>query len=390
MNAGEKIHRLCERVRERCASAENARRMSYWDESEKAEAYDSWRFIPLSNTERGIPFVIELEPTCLAKINGYDLDRYYNDPECYAENYLNNMLYKFDTFQDCTPIAKRIVLCLGAAYEKSILLNSGKTNDWADSGFALKEKSDIDMLRPVDFRQSAIMERIHGFYERVCGLVDGDFEVLFPSWARGPWGIAWMLRDPEELLIDLIEDPQWVSELLGRLLDIKTDWERQKAEYFQTPAVLGNIYNDEVTSPMLSPGHYERLIWPLEARLSELHGGIKYWHSCGDTTAFQPAVDKLPNVRMVHVSPWTDYRAAAENYTKGSKALEVALYGYDRIVRDQPQEQQAKILTDIQEATAGHRVQVRAAGIDVVGPAERGIANVVQWAGLARTILLGL
>ena len=92
-----RIRKLLTRVRELSESSENVRRWSYWDEAAPPDAYDMHRYIPKRVTPNVVPFVVEFEPTCFAKISGYDPDEYYNSPDCYLLNFLSNSIYKFES-----------------------------------------------------------------------------------------------------------------------------------------------------------------------------------------------------------------------------------------------------------------------------------------------------
>jgi len=56
---------------------------------------------------------------------------------------------------------------------------------------------------------------------------------------------------------------------------------------------------------------YKELVLPYEKELCEFHGGISYWHSCGDITLLLELIREIPEIELLHVGPWTSLEAAA-------------------------------------------------------------------------------
>ena len=332
-----------------------------------------------------------MEPTCFAKVLEYDLKKYYADPDYYLLNFLKGMLFKFKNFKDCTPLRKNVAIFLGVAFEKNILMGrqlNSADNDWAANTPVYTNRVDISSLSLPDFYTTGDMPFVHNFYGRLLELVDEDFGIQFPLWNRSSWGVAWHLRGPGNLLLDTIEDPEWVSSLLDYLTNARKHWEIERAKLLNSNLAIGNLYNDEVMASMISPELYENVIRPEEIELSNFLGGINYWHSCGNTTPFQKLIDEIPNVHMVHVSPWSDISNAVNSYNTENKALEIALYGYDELLCSPGKEHSKNKLRFIKEETKMHRSQVRAAGIDIMNTVQNDLTKVKEWIDCANEILL--
>jgi len=71
---------------------------------------------------------------------------------------------------------------------------------------------------------------------------------------------------------------------------------------------------DEVGAPLISPKMYEEMVLPYESEIADFRGGLWYWHSCGDTRDFFPLIKKIPNLEMVHISPWSDDGSAVDAF----------------------------------------------------------------------------
>ena len=54
------------------------------------------------------------------------------------------------------------------------------------------------------------------------------------------------------------------------------------------------------------------IVFPAELKLSQFYGGVRYYHSCGNLTPFLDTLLRLPNLKILHVSSWTDLQTAYE------------------------------------------------------------------------------
>ena len=124
---------------------------------------------------------------------------------------------------------------------------------------------------------------------------------------------------------------------------------------------------------------------PYEQELSAFHGGILYWHSCGDTTALDPLIAKIPNLEMFHVGPWTDGETCMKVF-RGAVPLEFCLHP----VRDVQGAERPEIenrLRRIAAACEGSPYTVRADGIQLMSGVETDLANLKKWLSVADRVL---
>ena len=120
------------------------------------------------------------------------------------------------------------------------------------------------------------------------------------------------LRGLENLLIDMLEDRKFFHKLMRFIVDSEKKWINDRAEFLgikQYP--YGTLFNDEIGTPLISPDLYKELILPYEVELAEYQGGILYWHSCNNTTDFYHLINKIPHLKMMHISPWADLKEAS-------------------------------------------------------------------------------
>lgn len=74
----------------------------------------------MSDKVRMIPFTVEPEIPMWAKILDFNVKEYYTNPRYYLENNLKMMVYRFEEFQDFTPVEKTVGIWLEATSESSL------------------------------------------------------------------------------------------------------------------------------------------------------------------------------------------------------------------------------------------------------------------------------
>jgi len=380
------IRKKEEELREMYESSKNKRRLAYWDNAEMTNDY--FKGIPKSKDRK--TFCVELERPQYAKLLGFDFYEYYHDPYVHYLSGLQMQIYKFNNFDDCTPIVKRQAVYPSGAFERAIFV--GDDASYTEHDAVISNKSVIpdgeDFInKPYpDFHTSGIMPQIIRFYEDICDIASDDFKISFPVWGRSAWGCAWQMRRLENLMYDLADEPEWFNEMLEYLNEARKHWSRQRAEYLGEPLGPENIYNDEVMNPIVGPGLYKEYILPLEIELSDYLGGIAYWHSCGDTSQLFHLINQIPKVQMVTVSAWSDIEAAGRIYNT-DKVLEVQLHPVRDVMQPQSENTLAKRLETILTATREHKVNIIGGGLTFYHGYEDGMQRIAKLCETAHKVL---
>lgn len=375
-----------EEIRELCETEENKRRNALWDSAGVSSDY--FHAIPADKDRK--PLVIEFEREAYAAALGYDIIEFYHNPYLHYLSGLRTQIFKFKNFDDDTPIAKGQAVYESAAFEKCIFGGEQAIYTEHDAVVSkeplIKEREDLDRMEYPDFYEGGCMPRTIRFYEQVREIASDDFAIPFPQWGRSPWGCAWQVRGLDNLMIDCIEDPDWLVRLLDFLGESRKRWTLQRNEYLGLPLAPGNIYNDEVTFPIVSPDLYEKYILPGEIDLANFFGGLAYWHSCGDTTELFSLINRIPNLKMLTVSAWSDVEKAGKVYDK-EKALEVQLHNYRDVIQPETERTLPDRIELIKESTKDHKSIVHACGIVPVHGFEHGMERLRVLSETARRIL---
>jgi len=129
--------------------------------------------------------------------------------------------------------------------------------------------------------------------ERVAGLREAcerDGDLYLVAWCGEMFERAHFLRGMDNLMVDMVEEPQFVHGLLDVLLEFCLEMTDVLAPFPLDAIMISDDYGQQ-SGPLFSPRHFREFIKPrlkkLFARIRS-HGQRAALHSCGDVTAFLP------------------------------------------------------------------------------------------------------
>lgn len=144
----------------------------------------------------------------------------------------------------------------------------------------LQSEDDLVRLRQPDPESGGRMSDRLRAVEAFRSAVGGDVPIM--GWVEGALAEAADLRGVQTLLLDLIQRPVWVHELLERCTDVAISFAVAQIEAGADIIGLG----DAVAS-QISPKMYKEFALPYERRIFDAvraAGGIARLHICGDIT----------------------------------------------------------------------------------------------------------
>jgi len=351
MNNKDTIKRHMETIRELEQSDDNKRRKALWKDAQYRVG-NHWRGLPRTDgscLKGQVPVHTDPNNAFWAKYLNLSLKDFYLNGETFLENYLKITIERFKLFKDDAYIVKRIPMWMSVAYEATFFGMKVNFFDdiepWLDYEEIIKKPEDLKKMKFPNFYKSGLMPKAIEVYEYVKENIDDDFEVLFPMWARGPFGLAVYLRGFNNLMMDMIDRPQFMHELMRFITDSMKSWFDSLAQYLGKPVGKGTLFNDEVNCPSLSPEFYKEFVLPYEKELCEYHGGLHYWHSCGDITRLCRLIREIPNIDLIHRGPWTNAQEIGKVFGDTS-AIEVCFNTEAEIMGASDQEIR-KLLTGI-------------------------------------------
>ena len=377
-----------------CDSAGNRRNAAYWANASDPWLIERWRGI--SAKKVGTPFTIALDIAGYAKVLGMDCHAYYTDAMAQLHEQLRYQIWEFEQLKSNRFFEKTAFVSFGACYSASlfgaeIVFPEGQA-PWVNLHDPLiKAYRDLDRLNTIELDRHGLGPRAHAFYLQMREQLKGTgIKVIYPSVIRGPFSVATQLRETTQLLMDMLDEPNFVHDLMRRITDGLKRHAQLRAAFTGEPVAPGKLFNDEISTPMISKALYEEFILPYELELAAFHGRIHYWHSCGVTQDFYKSVQTLPGLEMMHIGPWSDLAKAVDVFSKTGIALDICLSAtgdvYDRTAPEMRQK-----LQGIKDACEGRvKYAVRADGFQIVRTVEDDLAKIRRWNQVAAEVFGGV
>jgi len=384
---------LLEKYLEIVNSRQNRENKKYWENADEPYLAERWRGRSLRR--RHTPFTMAMDISGYAKVLGINCLEYYREPDVQLHEQLRYAIWEFENLKCQRYFEDTAFVSFGSILEVSFF--GAKINylpgqaPWFDEKQSLfQDKVQLAKVKPFDFYKSWLCEKIHYFYETMKRLTEGyDIKVMFPVTLRSPFSVAIMLRGFENLLIDMYEDSEFFDDLLSAITAYLKDYAKARADFLGEPMPKFFLFNDEISTPTLSERLYREKVLPFEVELAKFAGGLRYWHSCGVSTAFYESVSSIPGLQMMHIGPWSDVARAAEVFGAKDIPLEICLNSVADIYEKDADGMKEKLLS-IKDACEGKvRYQVRADGFAVLNSVEFTLEKIREWNKAALEIFPG-
>jgi uroporphyrinogen-III decarboxylase len=383
---------------ELAGSAENQRRLSLWEKGDCGlRGETQWHGVPNYSVASGRPMPVTAE--CLEKmwetVLGMDIRRFYTDPEYFLEYFLRYKILKFRRLPDDTPLTPEIPVCFGVTHEAGILGQKVLFMEGQEPQFAKEPIVDADSALPssIDFgKNDYLVNMAIPYYERVKSLAGSELKVIFPQWYRGPQGVALYICGFQEFCVDLYENEAFARRVLRYVTDAAKQFALWRADFTKEPIARCDLFNDDI--PLMSPGSYEEYFLEYEQELSDFHGGVWYWHSCGDITNHVPSIQRLKGVALLDFGVTMEdkaegLRGLGERAARaGPRAVELRVMA-KRHIQDASEEEQRDYLRGILAACRADGIEryvIRSSGMSILLGGESDLQKLARWVTLAREV----
>jgi uroporphyrinogen-III decarboxylase len=389
MQQKDDLRHLMEQVETITASPENQHRSEHW------KRY--WSGVPANEDPDGPLFSLDIGIPTWSRILGFDVRQYYSDTYTQIRCQLLMRIYHHQNMADDTVVGTGVgVNPVGVVLEPSMLgVQIGFPPDmepWALHNHAVIEsEAELASLPMPDFYTSGAMPAVHRMYDEAMELMQeltgGRWQVGFPVAIRGVLGLAQAMRGPHEnILLDMLERPDLAHHLFSYVTDFHCNFMTERSRFLGEPMGLGHIGNDEVTTPFVSPRLYSEFPLPYEQRISQFHGGLSCWHSCGTTTALLPAIRSIPNIKQFYTGPWTDLDAVMAHF--GDTPLYIAVNTVDDVMAATPEQMEAKIMR-VMDTCGGAPLIIRAGAMNSAFDLQADLQQMRLWTQVAQAARQG-
>ena len=264
------------------------------------------------------------------------------------EWYLRSQIYHWEELGDDWPITSRLkvpaIFNITRWGVDEIWENPEQSDGAARFTQVIKKESDLEKLEypKLIFYEEDTRRNLEYVQEILGDILDpyayhGVIPMFFDI---GMIGFFSRLRGYDQILIDMMDRPQWVHKAMDFLssgtLQLMKDAEKRGLlglnnadNYIGTGGVgythdlpqkdfTGNVrlkdlwgLGEAQDMTGLSPQMLDEFILPYQIRLLE-NFGLNYYGCCEDLSKKFKVVKKIPNLRRVTVSPWTDMKIAAQ------------------------------------------------------------------------------
>ena len=347
---------VIEQIHSRINSAENQRRLakqSALNRREKLYSFNSWRW------SAGISVGNSASPISGMSIKDMALQLGDVSEEFAAaviKKQLESQIDFFDHVVSDTPVATQIFSNMGLSwlYTENPVGEICKVDP--DTGAfvhipLLKDSCEEWISLPANPAlnfDKELHDRRMNVYSGLTGGMFPLFDDLIPLPIGSIFGAASRLRGDAELLMDFRLCPDDVHALMRYLIKaakiynpaweqfMKNDlWRNPPAAFENYPMYiftsitgLGGLPmflagEDHISADMFSETDYLEFVFPYQKEITPLFPDW-YVHSCGNLSPFYKHIATLPNIRRVHVSPWSRLEDAVEAFGN-SVILEIHL-----------------------------------------------------------------
>ena len=399
------IDRLLYRYLEIVESDENKKNAKYWGNAGEWHLIERWRGRPAvpqrsygapRSALPAAPFTMALDIGGYARVLGIDTGKYYSDPETALREQLRYAIWEHDNLKGHRYFEKAVFVPVGCTLDAPMFgvpvqYPEGEAPWFDERNNIIKGREDLLRMPPFDFNKSGRLPYITAAYEKMCGLVSGTgIKAMYPVAAASPFTVAIFLRGFENILVDMHEDPDFFHEIMAAIVGRQKEFFNARMEYLGERELPKAYFgNDNIGTPTLSPASYREMVLPYEIEMAEFQGGARYWHSCGDTTAFYGDIAAIPGLKLMHIGPWSDVQKAAGVFGPLGIPLEICVNSVRDMYEKGEGEMRAQ-LEAIKAACDGRACyQVRCDGISVLDTVERCLEKVAQWGRAAEAVFPG-
>jgi uroporphyrinogen-III decarboxylase len=315
------------------------------------------------------------EPIVWAEIFGYDANDYYADPYFYTEQFLKQKLYRWDNFpDDQMPLTMDIPAWLGwyseYTYAGMYVKFDSKGVPLIQNDHPLSQTPDIKLLKAVDFKTSGWMPRALKWYDDLCKISNGRLNIIFDMvWWRGGLDLAIQLRGYENFIMDTMERPQFIHDLMKWLTEQRCRWHQGFHDYFGKDipgkAGLGATFvgDDWINVPFITPEMFRDFVLPYLLEIEKFHGAINSLHSCGNQTPVQQYLLEIKSLPTFEIGAWSDFDQSLKNIPV-SKGLGISIKPGDVLLATE--EQMEKQLREITKKCCNRKYNIGTSGLSPV------------------------
>ena len=215
------IQKVLEQYLQICESPENRRNACFWTNAGEPWLIERWRGVSATNTGA---FTMALDIAGYSTVLDIPCPAYYETAEAHLYGQMRYHLWEAEHLRCNRFFDKTAFASLGAAWAAGMfgaktIFPAGQA-PWVDMKNPLLKDRDLSAMQTIGLASDGLGSRMHRFYERMCELTEGSgIQAMYPTLLRGPFSVATQLRETTHLLMDMLDAPQFVHDLMRRITD---------------------------------------------------------------------------------------------------------------------------------------------------------------------------
>ena len=266
-----------------------------------------------------VTFELQLTLPEIARVMHYDLDRFFQDRYFNFEKTLEYRLWHRGNIPDDSAfigIYEMDYACHSMEYSMLGIMPRWIPDEYPAYGAPIiKEKDDFKNMKVPEFFKDGFMPRVIEDYHRMKEDLKGRLEVGIRKSVQGPFQVATGLHGQENVFMEEITDPDFVTELMEFAFQFHKGWVAGWEKLHGRKYGMFNIGDDDIdTEFTVSPQNFRKMILPLHIRYGQEFESI-HWHSCGDTNDVFQDIATIPNLQLLEMGPMDDSIKASEIFT---------------------------------------------------------------------------
>jgi len=330
------------------------------------------------------------ENIAFAKLFGYDFNRCLTDAEFNLAQQLQNRLFCLEHLDGDWEFTPDVQAYPGLYFEYSLFgLEIGHTTEGVpliQSDHPLTRDPDLSLIPPYSFETSGILPEFKALYEHQRRLAGDRVNVLFPAFVRSGLDIAIQLRGYENWIMDTIERPRFVQNLMQTIVEHRIAYTLDVAEYLGEPMPeTVPMADDWVNIPYITPAIFEEFVLPYIQRLAVSHGSGCTFHTCGCQDGIVSLLAGIQGLRVYEASPWTSLDEVVAKIP-ADMPLSVVLHSNKHVLICNLDDVRSR-LVEILTKTNGRDITIIAGGLQPLGEDHGALINRLHdFAAVAREV----
>ena len=271
-------------------------------EKNKELAGKNWqRIITAMNFEEPdqVPFFLNVNGPYFTSNTGTDIYSYYHDPELMLQCQLD----MYHRFPGLTPIVPDVSIAAEPSALGAEVTFTKDGTPWAIP--FIKTEEDIEKLEIPNLDNAGYMTRAIEYCRFMQKKLEGTGIPVSMGAGHSPWGVACLIRDTSEFMMDIIRQPDFAKKLLRKCTDLTLAWLRMQQNLIPPENFKRILIWDDLAG-FVGLDQFRKFILPVYEEIYAAFPECERWyHNDSETSAILEGLAEA-KIQMFHYGYETD------------------------------------------------------------------------------------